>query len=298
MMRYAMVALALRAFSLNNATIGTYRKIGNTLGSKRRQRADPDAQNYVRRGNLLVDLFRMHGALQSGDEVLELGTGWMHWYAVYLRLFFDVRMTTFDVWDNRQFDAFVASFSKLRRSLEHSGDPVVLATLDHVLAARSFDEVYQILGFTHFIVPDGSLAQFHGAAFKAAFSMHVLEHVRREAVPELIAHMYRTLQPGGVAVHQIGIDDHLAHYDRTASPKQYISYSDRVWSGLFENEIQYFNRLQMSDWIDAFRHAGFVLLHRDTETTRLDGLKVSPAFARYSEEDLACTILTLAFRRP
>ena len=110
--------------------------------------------------------------------------------------------------------------------------------------------------------------------------------------------MYRVLKPGGVAVHQIGIDDHLSHYDRRASPKQYISYSERVWSIAFENEIQYFNRLQMSDWINAFRGAGFVLLHREMETTSIDRLKVSPAFAHYSQEDLACTILTVAFRRP
>lgn len=96
------------------------------MGSTRRKHADPDAQNYVRRGNLLVELLRKHATLQAGDEVLELGTGWMHWYAVYVRLFFDLRMTTFDVWDNRQFAAFAASFSKLRRRFDK--DPPRAAT--------------------------------------------------------------------------------------------------------------------------------------------------------------------------
>jgi SAM-dependent methyltransferase len=299
MIRYALAAAALKAFSLNDATRGMYRRIGNTVGSRRRQRADLNAQNYLTRGNLLVGLLRKHAGLTAGDHVFELGTGWMHFYAIYVRLFFDVRTTTFDVWDNRQFDALMAAIAKLRRHFEKgSGPAAAIATLDRVLTARTLEDVYGTLNFTHVIVPDGSLAQFDDSAFAASFSMHVLEHVRRDAVPGLIGHMFRILRPGAVTIHQIGIDDHLAHYDRVASPKQYISYSDRVSSTLFENGVQYFNRLQMSDWITAFQNAGFVLVHKDVETTDLDGLTVSPSFAHYLREDLACTILTVAFRRP
>lgn len=299
MLRYALAATALKAFSVNHATRGMYRRIGNTVGSRRRHHADLNTQNYLTRGNLLVELLRKYGGVAAGDHVFELGTGWMHFYAVYVRLFFDVRTTTFDVWDNRQFDALMAAFAKLRQHFEREGGPAAaIATLDRVLTARTFADVYRILTFTHVIVPDGSLAQFRQAEFAASFSMHVLEHVRREAVPALVRDLSRTLKPGAVTIHQIGIDDHLAHYDRLASPKQYISYSNRVWSALFENGVQYFNRLQMSDWIEIFQEAGFVLLHKEVEMTDLNGLRVSPSFAHYTREDLACTILTVAFRRP
>lgn len=296
MIRYGMAALALKTFSASETTKRAYRWLGNRFGAKKRQNADLDA--YIRRGNLLVELYRKHAVPQPADRLLELGTGWMHWYAVYLRLFFDLRVTTLDVWDNRQFEAFKACFSRLRARMEREpAAPGARATLERMLCAGSFDEVYAALGMNHVIVPDGSLDQFPEASFGSVFSMHVLEHVHRDAVPGLLRGLHRVLRPGAVTIHQIGIDDHLAHYDRSASRKQYLSYSDRLWSALFENDVQYINRLQMSDWVSAFAQNGFVLLDRIAEKTTLERLRISPAFSRYTEEDLACTILTLVLRR-
>ncbi|HWM44759.1 MAG TPA: methyltransferase domain-containing protein [Burkholderiales bacterium] len=296
MIRYGMAALAFKTFSLNDATKQAYRWLGNRFGAKRRQNADLDV--YVRRGNLLVELYRKHAAPRPADRVLELGTGWMHWYAVYLRLFFDVRITTLDVWDNRQFAAFKSCFSRLRARMDREPvPPACRAALDGVLAAQSFEQAYAALGLNHVIVPDGSLAQFPHAAFGSVFSMHVLEHVQRDAVPRLVADLHRILRPGAITIHQIGIDDHLAHYDRTASRKQYLAYSDRLWAALFENDVQYFNRLQLSDWIRAFEQAGFVVLDTVAEKTDLRRLRISPAFSRYGHDDLACTIATLVLRR-
>jgi hypothetical protein len=128
--------------------------------------------------------------------------------------------------------------------------------------------------------------------------MHVLEHVPTKYVPDLVNNMYRKLKPGKYTIHQIGIDDHLAHYDRKASQKQYVQYSDRTWRTFFENEVQYFNRLQMSEWLDAFRSAGFILEESIVEATDIASLKIASRFADYSHEDLACTILTLVYRKP
>jgi SAM-dependent methyltransferase len=297
MIRYGLAALALKAFSMNDATRRAYRWIGNRFGASSRQMRD--LASDTQRGKLLVELYRKHTAPRPRDRVLELGTGWMHWYGVYLRLFFDVRVTALDVWDNRQFTAFKACFSRLRQRFKKESVPApVAALLDRIAAARDFDEVYRLLGFDYVIVPDGSLVQFPDASFASIFSMHVLEHVLRDSVPALARHMYRTLQPGSVSIHQIGIDDHLSLYDPAASRKQYVSYSDAVWSALFENEVQYFNRLQAPDWIATFEQAGFVLLERQAETTSLAGLKISPAFTRYAKDDLACTTLTLVLWRP
>lgn len=296
MMRYAMAALALKTLSANEFTRRAYRRLGNRRGAQRRESTNLDT--YVRRGNLLVDLYRRHAPPAPGARLLELGTGWMHWYAVYLRLFFDARITTLDVWDNRQFGAFKACFSRLRLRLAGERPaPWADALLERALAATSFEQVYEALGLDHVIVADGSLARFAEASLASIFSMHVLEHVHRDAVPALLRDMHRTLKPGAITVHQIGIDDHLAHYDRRASRKQYISFPEWLWSALFENRVQYFNRLQLSDWVKAFGHAGFVLVDSVLETTSLEGLRISPAFRRYSGEDLACTIATVVLRR-
>jgi hypothetical protein len=95
-----------------------------------------------------------------------------------------------------------------------------------------------------------------------------------------------------------GIDDHLQHYDPAESPKNYLRFSDRAWKLLFENDVQYFNRLQACDWIDRIGSAGFVFLERIAETADVGGLPIAPGFRHYRQEDLACTILTLVHQKP
>jgi SAM-dependent methyltransferase len=164
--------------------------------------------------------------------------------------------------------------------------------------AASFAELYREIGLEYVIEPRGSLDQFADQSFDCILSMHVLEHVPTKYVADLVQNMYRTLKPGRYTIHQIGIDDHLAHYDRKSSQKQYLQYSDRTWKALFENEVQYFNRLQMSEWLAAFRNVGFLLQEKLVEATDISNLKIAARFADYPKEDLSCTILTLVYRKP
>jgi predicted SAM-dependent methyltransferase len=204
-----------------------------------------------------------------------------------------------DIWDNRQFSALKAGFGKLtERFKEDRISEAVLNNLAVVNLATSFPELYRETGIEYVIEPRGSLDQFADQSFDCILSMHVLEHVPTKYVTELVRNMYRTLKPGKYTIHQIGIDDHLAHYDRKASQKQYLRYSDWTWNALFENEVQYFNRLQMSEWLNAFRSAGFILEEKLVESTDIANLKIAARFADYSKEDLSCTILTLVYRKP
>jgi cyclopropane fatty-acyl-phospholipid synthase-like methyltransferase len=297
MIRYGAAAVALKAFSLNGTTQRAYRRIGNHFGPMLRRNESIDI--YRERGELLVETYRKHDRLRPGDHLLEIGTGWIHWYAVYLRLFNPIRLTTLDIVDNRQFESFHTAFARLQHEWEAEDRPrEATQLLDRLVAADGFDEVYRILDLDHVIVPDGSIQRFETGSLASVFSMHVLEHVHRALVPALVQNMFRIIEPGRITVHQIGIDDHLAHYDRRASAKQYIKYSDRTWSWFFDNEVQYHNRMQMSEWIQTFEDAGFVLLDKLVESTSVDDIDVSRRFRDYSRDDLACTILTLVFRRP
>jgi SAM-dependent methyltransferase len=298
MVRYVLAALALKAFSLNKPSRSLYRKIGNIFGARARQDVK-DLPIRIERGNLLVELVRKYDAVHSGASVLEIGTGWMHWYGLYLRMFYDFRLSTFDIWDNRQFTALKAGFAKLAVALQGSGvSSAVMKNLDIVNRAGSFSELYGPLGVEYFIEPSGSIAQFGPSSFDSIISMHVLEHVPRLNVPDLMKDMYEQLKPGGVTIHQIGIDDHLAHYDRAASPKQYIAYSDTTWRLIFENQVQYFNRLQTSEWLAAFKQAGFVLREQIAEDAGIESLRVNKRFANFEPRDLRCTTLTLVLSKP
>jgi hypothetical protein len=91
MLRYVAAAAALKFASLPPAS-PLYRKVGNQVGARRqvRSRLDP-AEGYVVRARRVLDLCNEHGLIRDGASILEIGTGWVHWEATVLRLFYDVR---------------------------------------------------------------------------------------------------------------------------------------------------------------------------------------------------------------
>jgi len=297
MIKYQLAAIALKAFSLNNATKSAYRRIGNSFGAGRKLN-EPYLKASAERGDLLVELTKKYRALDDGSKVLEIGTGWMHWFSVYLRLFREAEFVTYDVWDNRQFPALQGAATKLKSMLQSAGaDSAALSNIDAVLGCRSFDELYRRFGMTYLVEPSGSLAMFEDASFDMVMSFHVLEHVYADAVPALCQGLTRTLKPGGYMFHQIGIDDHLTHYDATASMKQYIQYSDKEWRRRFESNIGYINRIQASEWREAFETTGLELCEEIRESVPIAELMVNPRFAKFPNEDLECTIQTLVYRK-
>lgn len=298
MLKYALAGAALKAFSANTITKSAYRRIGNVIGERKRLAVD-DLDIRIGRGDLLLDLVRKHDALRDGDRLLEIGTGWMHFYALYLRLFQEIEVTTLDIWDNRQFRALQACAAKLKARFEQTGrDPKAVTNLRTVIEARDFEDMYDRLGMRYVIEPTGSINRFHARRFDFITSMHVLEHVPTQYLTALAADMYRTLEPGSVMIHQIGIDDHLAHYDAKANHKQYLRYPDWMWRLCFQNDVQYFNRVQTSEWLKLFEGTGFELVEQVAERTNIERLKVASRFQGYPRGDLECTILTLVHRKP
>jgi len=298
MIKYTMAALALKTFSANALTRGFYRMLGNSYNELRRRSA-PGLNYRIERGDLLMALARKHRAIKHGDRLLELGTGWMHWYALYAGLYFDLQLTGLDIWDNRQFAGLIATARKLRDEMVSRGESAdTIARLDRITTSRNWEDVYERTHFEYVIHPKGAITQFSDRSFDSIISFHVLEHVPRGSVYTLVNDMYRTLEPGACMIHQIGIDDHLAHYDRSACSKQYLRYSDRVWQTLFENELQYINRLQASEWDRLFTDAGFQILERIAPKKEIDLSLIHPQFRHLPKDDFGCTALTLVLRKP
>jgi len=299
MIRYQLAALALKAFSVNDLTKSLYRRIGNSLGTERKL-SEPFLCGQMERGDLLLRLTKQYGAVGEGSRVFELGTGWMNWYSVYLRLFEQAEFVAYDLWDNRQFPALQGALKKLEPRLQSAAlgaDAQVLANIDAMLGCVSFEELYRRFGLTYVVEPSGSLASFADASFDMVMSFHVMEHVHANAVPALCKGLDRILKPGGYMIHQIGIDDHLAHYDAAASQKQYIQYSDQEWNLRFESGIGYVNRLQASEWRTAFEATGLELCEEIRGSVSIGRLRVDPRFSKFSKEDLECTIQTLVYRK-
>ncbi|MCA9734462.1 MAG: class I SAM-dependent methyltransferase [Deferribacteres bacterium] len=255
-------------------------------------------QSYFNRGDLFKTLCEHNLTFSKEMNFLELGTGWFHWYAIYIRLFHEVNTTLFDVWDNRQFDALHKYSQKLKSHFEslpgdYSG---AIKNLQKVINADSFEEIYQTFNMNYVIESEGSLAQFPAENYDCIFSFHVMEHVK--SYEATVAEIYRLLKPGGFSIHQIGIDDHHTHYDKQESPKNYFRYSELSWKLLFENDLQYINRVQMSDWFRIFEERGFVFVDKRVEFQDIGPIKVQPRYQHYSKEDQECTILTIVHQKP
>jgi len=301
MMKYITTAVALKCFSSGPLMRSLYRRLGNTVGNKRRS-SEAMPGYYPERVKRMLRLQKEHHIVSDGDRIIELGTGWLHWEALTLRLFYDIEAVLFDVWDNRQLgglknyvrqlgamlnDGFGLSQMELRRAQ---------MLIEEILEVESFDELYQLLGFEYVVENAGSLHQFSSGSFQLVVSGGVLEHVKRAALPDLIAGTQRILKPRGWAVHSIDTADHLEHYDRTVSPKLYLSFSEQTWKRLCENEVQYINRMQRGEWLELFKANGFKLIEEEVRRVDIRGLNLADRFAHMDRGDLECTVLRLALK--
>lgn len=303
MLRYVAAAAALKFASLPPAT-PVYRKVANQVGARRRVRSRLDpAGAYLVRARRVLDICNEHGLIRDGARILEIGTGWVHWEATVLRLFYDVHATLVDVWDNRQLSAYKAylrqfvpyidsEFGVDRARVERAH-----VLLERVLEAQTFEEVYELTGFTYVIDKEGTLAGFEDESFDLIISSAVLEHVSRKILPTFIGNTARVLTRSGHSFHGIDMGDHLSYLDRKAHKKQYLAYSQRAWSLLFENCVQYFNRVQREEWLSLFERNQLKLVAIDESFTPVTGLRIAPEFLHLSDRDLACTSLRVLHKK-
>lgn len=292
-LRYAAVAAASKAFS---ATVGTrrlYRALGKVALERIRLRSGL-LEPYVNRSRRLIALCDQHSMLRPGDEVLELGTGWLHWEATVLRLFFDVRVTLYDIQDNRLFATYLAWVEQFGRRLAGWSDMDedrrlrATDTIEQVLRTTSFEEVYQLLGFRYVVEPDGRLDGLRENCFALVVSADVLEHIPRKDLAEYLASTRARLASGGHAVHQIDLVDHYHYFDPTTSPKHYYRYGERTWQRWFSNELQYINRVQRPEWRRLFDGAGFERVEEQGNFAPLGWVPTIGEFARVDQDDVDC----------
>jgi len=302
MLKYYLTAAILKIASLNGATKSLYRTIGNTVGQHGRQNK-PMPSYYLKRVNRNVTMCREHDVLKGSATVLEFGTGWMHWEALTTRLFFDFSATLYDVWDNRQMEALQSYLEQLKQALADGrisppGDiKKALRIIDGIHQIKTFEELYKFLGFKYVVDPKGELDLLPDATFDVVISAGVLEHVHADSAWKIIQEMARVLKPGGYGIHSITLSDHLYHYDLSASPKQYLRYSERTWKLFFENEVQYINRIQRSEWLAIFQRAGFDIIEDGGAFCVLNGLALDDAYRTFDRHDLECTHLELLLRK-
>jgi hypothetical protein len=303
MLKYRLTALALKAFSSSAPARKVYRALGNSFGGGGRTVSQMPFY-YYERVERNLRLCELHSKLAADDVVLELGTGWVHWEAVTLRLFFDFKAVLYDVWDNRQ---LLALKSMVRQLTARFGNDGFLAGYDlekarrtaaNIEKASSFDELYSLLGFRYVLEPAGLMEVLPRNEYRLVVSAGVMEHIPAATAQIFIDNMAALLKHGGVGIHSINTTDHLYLYDRSASPKQYLSYSEDTWQRWFENGVQYINRIQRSEWLRMFDRSGLALIEEGGAYDSLAGLKIHPRFKDLDRKDVECTTLDVVVRKP
>jgi SAM-dependent methyltransferase len=304
MFRYYALAAVLRFFSATRRTRRLYRWLGNRIAPKIRLSRSDLVSSYLDRAELIWSTMDEHPFAEPGARILELGTGWLHWESTLIRLRRDVCATLYDVWDNRQLPALQGYFAKLSPAIEARGalSPRELARAHEIiaklLACGSFDALYGVLEAEYVVEPSGTLQRFSDESFDAVISYNVLEHVHRETLPVYVRDMARVLRPGGYSIQKIDVGDHLAYYFPGTNKKAYLRFSDRKWHRWCENEVQYFNRVQRSEWMRLFADAGLELVVQEFDTTNIQGLPIADQYADLEPEDLACVGFRVIHRKP
>lgn len=303
MIKYTATAFALKAFSICGPTRSLYRILGNSIGGRGRANSTmPDY--YCERVERILDLAKRYKLLNNGTRMLELGTGWMHWEALTSRLFFNIQADLYDVWDNRQFTPLKSYLTQLMLRLNQSKEftPEGRMRAEKVAAAimeaPDFDSLYKLLDFRYILDPKGDLKNLSDEAYDLVVSAGVFEHLPRAGVPDYIAENYRLLKPGGYAVHSINTADHLHLYDMTASPKNYLRYSESKWRFYFENEVQYINRLQRCEWMTIFENAGFVCLEEKGSRCDISNIDVHEQYRHMDKQSLETTSWFALYQKP
>lgn len=303
MVKYVLTAAALKAFSATPFSRRIYRGLGNSMGGRKRSRGRaPDY--YFERVNILLAAARDRHIVRDGDTIAELGTGWLHWGAISVRLFFDVKSILFDVWDNRQFDGFQNYVGQLENHL----DELDAATeeqrgrarelIREIRQTRCFDDVYSLLDFHYVLEPSGRPDLLGADRFDLVLSDGVLEHIHECELDSFVRGVATIVKPGGHCMHSINLRDHLYAYDRSVSPKQFLSYPTEKWKRWFENEVQYINRAPRSRWLSLFQDAGLELVEESTQIDDVQGLSVASEYAAYESSDLTCRSLRILHRKP
>jgi hypothetical protein len=299
--KYVLIALILKVASIYPSF---YRQLANKFGARSRRKHDIPSY-YGRRAKDFLSRIEKYQMVKKDDAVLELGTGWVHFESIVIRLFHDVKTSLFDVWDNRQLDALKHYVLQLEALLYREMDLTIgekerLKNLIYAISeADSFDTLYKQLNFQYEINPGGTLETFPDNNFQLVYSYNVLEHVHCDFVPDMAQGIYRILKPGGFSCHEIDLTDHLVTFGNIQglSKKNYLNFSDKIWKMFFENRVQYINRIQCSEWLSLFQSTGLELVENETVRRTIDSETVSKAFKHLEKHDLDCIRLKVVHRK-
>lgn len=230
-----------------------------------------------------------------GFRALELGTGWFPITPIGLALSGATEVVSIDLQDLLAHERVVETLKRYGRHIASgritAAAPDAIGRIEHLLDRApelSAREMLAELGIRARLA-DARDSGLPDDSIDLICSNNTLEHIPRGVIVDIFREFRRLLAPGGLMSHHIDLADHYANFDRSITVYNFLKYSQRLWP-LFNNDLQYQNRLRIADFRDIHAEAGWEILGEDNDAESLDVLRsvrVAPEFQRYSEEDLA-----------
>ena len=257
---------------------------------------------------VLVDHLQRLSWPLEGCRYVEIGTGWYPTLPVCFHLVGAATCHTYDL--SRLADAELTKrmLARLAVHLEQISaktgvsQELLQERLVRLQQAADFNEFCSRAGIEYHAPADATVTTLPAGSVDVVFSNSVLEHVTKDALDGLMHETRRILRPGGLAVHSVNCGDHYAYFDRTVSPINYLRYTESHWK-LWNNDLQYQNRLRPDDFLASAQRAGLELVlnmqrPRPELLAKFESLRIAPEFRHYSREQLCTTSVDFVGRAP
>lgn len=242
------------------------------------------------------------------SAAFELGTGWYPVVPVGLALAGVERVVTFDIRSladaariNTVLEAFARAhdIGRLTALLPQVAD----SRLERLLAWRddaASPDPKAVLGDlgVELAVGDARATGMPPDSFDLIVSNNTFEHIPEESLRAILREFARITVPGGVTDHFIDMRDHYAGFDPSLGRLNYLRYSDPVWR-LFNNRLQFQNRLRLTQYRDLVESAGFRIAGEEIEWGKngeFDGLKLARRFRELPQPEVFALYVWLTGR--
>lgn len=223
---------------------------------------------------------------------LELGTGWHPIVPIGLALLGVPRVITIDITDMVSQRTLAEVLNAYVALLDGEiGDVAVSqerASIIRELAAapqRQVNRALDRLGITT-AVADARATGFDAGSVDLFVSNNTLEHLPKSTIADVFAEYRRLSTRSGVMSHYIDMTDHYASFDRAITVYNFLRFSDRTWR-VFNNDLQYQNRLRVSDFRHLHADATWAIVEErnETDASAFERVPLAPRFSCYSRED-------------
>ena len=222
---------------------------------------------------------------RAPEVALELGTGWHPLIPIGLSLLGVKRIETVDIASMismRTLGEVIDAYAELvAEGIEDvTLHPERVATLQELRARPGSDPHAALARLGIFpVIKDARDTGLRSGSVDLFVSNNTLEHVPGPVIAGIFGEFARLASPDALMSHYIDMADHYASFDRSITVYNFLRFSDSAWR-LFNNDLQYQNRLRVTDFRRLHAANGWRVVDEDN-TADAEAFRRVPLASRF-----------------